>query len=1356
MLLSGANIIAQSNNAFYGTYTFATTGANEVAEYTSAPQNGSFTNESRVGLNTSIGEAFSLSSATNITDFELNESGGPSTPTGGYVNFTVTFGTVNTTTGVFTQSSVVTARAVATTTYNSGGPANTFEDFQLTTPIAVSASASGTEYGFIIGENQSQDQADDGGATLNNYNVTSQGYAGTSVNLSNAEAINNGNGDAGTSLNFVVGGTPITVPPAPQNLTPSPGNGTVSLTWSASTGAVSYEVLRSPSSGGTYSELGTTTSTSYTDTGLTNGTTYYYEVLGVNSQGQDGPPCSPVSATPTAGGNSTASIVAQSNNAFYGTYQFATTGSVMLAEYTGAAQNGSFSGESRVGLNTSIGEAFTLSSAATITDFELNEAGGPSTPSGGYVNFTLTFGTLNTSTGVFTGSTTVTARAVGSTTYNSGGPANTFEDFQLSTPISVSASASGTEYGFLVGENQVQDQSDDGGAPLNNNNVTSQGYAGTSVNVSGAEALNNGSGDAGTSLNFVVGGTTGSLSAPGNPSGLGATAGNGQVSLSWTAPTTGGAVSDYEILRSNSSTGTPTQVGTSTSTNYVDTTATNGQTYYYVVTASNNAGTSGYSNQANATPSSGGNSTASIVAQSNNAFFGTYNFATSGSVMLAEYTGAPQNGSFTNESRVGLNTSIGEAFTLSSAATITDFELNEAGGPSTPSGGYVNFTLTFGTLNTSTGVFTGSTTVTARAVGTSTYNSGGPANTFEDFQLATPISVSASAAGTEYGFLLGENQTQDKTDDGGATLNNNNVTSQGYAGTSANVSGAEALNNGSGDAGTSLNFVVGGTTSGLTAPGAPSGLGATGGNNQVSLNWTAPTTGGAVADYEILRSNSSSGTPTQIGTSTTTNYVDTTATNGQTYYYVVTASNNAGTSGYSNQANATPSSGLTAPGAPSGLGATGGNNQVSLSWTAPTTGGAVADYEVLRSNSSTGTPTQIGTSTTTNYVDTTASNGQTYYYVVTASNNAGTSGYSNQANATPSNSVPAAPTNTTSTAGNGQNVLTWSSSSGASSYNVYRSTSINGPWGSPITNTTNTSYTDTGLTNGTTYYYVITAVGGGGQSANSAEVWSTPTSATGNPNYGSIMFLGDSITVGQDSVDPSNGGAYAYGGAGYRGYLMHDLNPVPFPNGTAAPAPGESRFTTVGTLQQGSTYQNAVLGTPGSPNPYEQSEGHSGAKITDLYNPSTGTGFAVTAFGTDGDRPNFVYLMIGSNDDMSTQSAQQANLQNEEALIAYIKSTDTALVRIFVEPPPSYPSETMGDGYNGYDDYALSLQSALQSSPYSGYVTFVDSRFELTDSDFTPESSGAYLHPNDLGYLIIATDFYNASISYLTQYSQGQ
>jgi hypothetical protein len=90
--------------------------------------------------------------------------------------------------------------------------------------------------------------------------------------------------------------------------------------------------------------------------------------------------------------------------------------------------------------------------------------------------------------------------------------------------------------------------------------------------------------------------------------------------------------------------------------------------------------------------------------------------------------------------------------------------------------------------------------------------------------------------------------------------------------------------------------------------------------------------------------------------------------------------------------------------------------------------------------------------------------------------------------------VAGAPTGLAATAGDGQVALTWTLSSGATSYNVERAPS--GGSFSIITNVPGTTYVDTGLTDGTTYYYIVTAVNLGGVSGNSNEIGATPIGYT--------------------------------------------------------------------------------------------------------------------------------------------------------------------------------------------------------------------------------------------------------------------
>jgi fibronectin type 3 domain-containing protein len=270
-------------------------------------------------------------------------------------------------------------------------------------------------------------------------------------------------------------------------------------------------------------------------------------------------------------------------------------------------------------------------------------------------------------------------------------------------------------------------------------------------------------------------------------------------------------------------------------------------------------------------------------------------------------------------------------------------------------------------------------------------------------------------------------------------------------------------------------------------PAAPSGLMATAANTQVSLTWTVSAT---ASSYNVKRATTTGGPYTKISSPTSPSFADTGLTNGTTYFYVVSAVNSAGESANSSEVSAKPTAPAQAPAAPTGLMATAANAQVSLAWTA--SAGATS-YNVKRSTTTGGPYTKISSPTATNFTDTNLANGTTYFYVVSAVNATGESANSAQASATPvaPTQPPVAPTGLIATGGNAQVSLNWTASSGATSYHLKRSTTTGGPY-TQISAPTTTSFTDTGLTNGTTYFYVVSALNAVGESANSAQASATP------------------------------------------------------------------------------------------------------------------------------------------------------------------------------------------------------------------------------------------------------------------------
>ncbi len=88
--------------------------------------------------------------------------------------------------------------------------------------------------------------------------------------------------------------------------------------------------------------------------------------------------------------------------------------------------------------------------------------------------------------------------------------------------------------------------------------------------------------------------------------------------------------------------------------------------------------------------------------------------------------------------------------------------------------------------------------------------------------------------------------------------------------------------------------------------------------------------------------------------------------------------------------------------------------------------------------------------------------------------------------------LPAAPASITGTAGNTNAQLSWSTVSGASAYALKRAATSGGPYTAVAANLIATSYTDTGLVNGTPYYYEVTAANLKGEGAASPETSVTP------------------------------------------------------------------------------------------------------------------------------------------------------------------------------------------------------------------------------------------------------------------------
>lgn len=180
---------------------------------------------------------------------------------------------------------------------------------------------------------------------------------------------------------------------------------------------------------------------------------------------------------------------------------------------------------------------------------------------------------------------------------------------------------------------------------------------------------------------------------------------------------------------------------------------------------------------------------------------------------------------------------------------------------------------------------------------------------------------------------------------------------------------------------------------------------------------------------------------------------------------------------------------VDAPAAPSTLSAAGGVGQVTLSWSAAT---RATSYNVYEGTASGGkSPVAVATGiSATGFTVLGLLDGSRYYFTVAGVNSSGVGPASKEATAL---TVAASPTGLTAEPANDAAVLKWTASTGATSYNVYAGGTSGGEAATPIaTGLTGPFFIQTGLTNGDTYYYEVTAVNGSGESGKSTEASATP------------------------------------------------------------------------------------------------------------------------------------------------------------------------------------------------------------------------------------------------------------------------
>src|SRR6266480_3319675 len=389
---------------------------------------------------------------------------------------------------------------------------------------------------------------------------------------------------------------PPTPPSAPQNLAATAGNAQVTLNWQApsSNGGsliTNYRIYRGTSSNGETLKATIGNVLTYTDTTVTNGVTYYYQVSAVNAAGE-GPRSNEASATPSA--------PATPPSAPQGLVATAGDATVTLTWSAPSSNGGSPITNYKIYRGTSSnGETLkaTIGNVLTYTDTSVTNG----------VTYYYQVSAVN---------------AAGESPRSNEASATPSAPPPPPTPPSAPTNLVAT-----VGNAQVgltwQAPASNGGSPITNYKI----YRGT---TSGGETL---VATIGNQLSYSDGGLTNGVTyyykvsavnnvgegpqsneasatptapatPPSAPQGLGATAGDATVTLTWSAPSSNGGspITNYRIYRGTASGGETLKATIGNVLTYTDTAVTNGVTYYYQVSAVNSAGEGPRSNEASATP----------------------------------------------------------------------------------------------------------------------------------------------------------------------------------------------------------------------------------------------------------------------------------------------------------------------------------------------------------------------------------------------------------------------------------------------------------------------------------------------------------------------------------------------------------------------------------------------------------------------------------------------------------------------------------------------------------------------------------------------------------------------------------
>ena len=396
------------------------------------------------------------------------------------------------------------------------------------------------------------------GAFLDCIKLTDVYYAGTASDWAKV-TIEDGNEDLTNATLHCAKSAPA----APVvKLGNSASSGKPMLTWNAVYGATSYRIYRSTAKGSGYSLLGTTTATSYTNTGAKAGTTYYYRVKACNDAGLS-PYSNIVSGQSKAvTPKPSAPVVKIGNSAASGKPMLtwnAVSGATSYKVYRATSQNGTYSL-----LGTVTATSYTNTGAKAGVTYYYKVKAVNSAGESAYSN-------------VVSGRATVTTLTMGHSS-TSGKPMLTWK--------AVSGAASYRVYRATTKNGAY--------SVINTTKALTYTNTGAALGTTyyyKVEALN----AAGKSMGFsaIVEGKVAPVLAVGYSSV------SGKPQLTWKAVP---GATEYQVYRSTQQNSGYAKINTTTATSYVNTGAKAGTTYYYRIVAVKGTAVSDFSNIVNARP----------------------------------------------------------------------------------------------------------------------------------------------------------------------------------------------------------------------------------------------------------------------------------------------------------------------------------------------------------------------------------------------------------------------------------------------------------------------------------------------------------------------------------------------------------------------------------------------------------------------------------------------------------------------------------------------------------------------------------------------------------------------------------